>query len=95
MRKEKAKEKQMKRIPVIIVLMLLNLVSYAQVPMPGKPAFMVTYEESGKNGNESWNYKATIKFSLSNWNEPLRGKGTTAEERKLPLDLDPAKILTL
>lgn len=85
----------MKRIPVIIVLMLLNLVSYAQVPMPGKPAFMVTYEESGKNGNESWNYKATIKFSLSNWNEPLRGKGTTAEERKLPLDFDPAKILTL
>lgn len=75
MRKEKAKEKQMKRIPVIIVLMLLNLVSYAQVPMPGKPAFMVTYEESGKNGNESWNYKATIKFYFQTGTGLFVGKG--------------------
>lgn len=45
--------------------------------------------------NESWSYSGVVKFSLSNWNEPLRGKGYTPETRKLPLDLDPGLILKL
>lgn len=36
-----------------------------------------------------------VKFSLSNWNEPLRGKGYTPEDRKLPLDFDPGAFLKL
>ncbi len=73
---------------------MLGLASPAQ-PKPGKPAFIVTYKEAGKNANESWNYSATIKFSLSNWNNALRGKGYTPEERKLPLDFDPGAFLKL
>jgi hypothetical protein len=85
----------MKKISFLFVLLLLSWASFAQVPKPGKPAFIVNYEESGKNANESWSYSGVVKFSLSNWNEPLRGKGYTPEARKLPLDLDPGAILRL
>ncbi len=77
------------------MLLLLSRASFSQVPKPGKPAFIVNYKESGKNANESWSYSGVVKFSLSNWNEPLRGKGYTPEARKLPLDLDPGAILRL
>ena len=83
------------KTPVSFILLLLTIVLSAQVPKPGKPAFIVTYEESGKNVNESWNYSATVKFSLSNWNNVLRGTGYTAEERKVPVDFDPSVILKL
>ncbi|MFZ0472656.1 MAG: hypothetical protein WAL94_08580, partial [Bacteroidales bacterium] len=85
----------MKRTLFLFALLLLCRASFAQVPKPGKPAFIVNYKESGKNANESWSYSGVVKFSLSNWNEPLRGKGYTPEARKLPLDLDPGAILRL
>ena len=85
----------MKKILFLLALLLVSRTSFSQVPKPGKPAFIVTYEESGKNANESWSYSGVAKFSLSNWNEPLRGKGYTPEARKLPLDLDPGAILRL
>jgi hypothetical protein len=85
----------MKKPVFIVVLLLASISSFTQVSKPGKPAFMVTYKENGKNANESWTYTATIKFSLSNWNEPLRGKGYTPETRKLPLDFDAAAFLKL
>jgi len=75
-------------------LLLLSLTVLAQ-PKPGKPAFIVNYKENGKNVNESWSYSGVVKFSLSNWNEPLRGKGYTPETRKLPLDFDPGAFLKL
>jgi hypothetical protein len=86
---------KMKKILFLFVLLLLSRASFSQVPKPGKPAFIVNYKESGKNANESWSYSGVVKFSLSNWNEPLRGKGYTPEARKLPLDLDPGAILRL
>ncbi len=84
----------MKKIPFLPALLLLSWTVYAQ-PKPGKPAFIVNYEESGTNVNESWGYSGVVKFSLSNWSEPLRGKGYTTEERKLPLDFDPGVFLKL
>jgi len=84
----------MKKSTIILALLMLGLASLAQ-PKPGKPAFIVTYNETGKNANETWNYTATVKFSLSNWNNALRGKGYTPEERKLPLDFDPGAFLKL
>jgi len=84
----------MKKIPFLYALLLLSWTAYAQ-PKPGKPAFIVNYEESGTNVNESWSYSGVVKFSLSNWSEPLRGKGYTPEERKLPLDFDPGVFLKL
>jgi hypothetical protein len=84
----------MKKIPFLSALLLLSWTAYAQ-PKPGKPAFIVNYEESGTNVNESWSYSGVVKFSLSNWSEPLRGKGYTPEERKLPLDFDPGVFLKL
>jgi len=80
---------------LIILLLLLNMVSVAQVPKPGKPAFVVTFEDKVTNANESLSYSGLVKFSLSNYNEPLRGKGITPEERKLPLDFDPGAFLKL
>ncbi len=85
----------MKKILFIVVLLLVSLSSFTQVPKPGKPAFMVTYKENGKNVNETWTYTATIKFSLSNWSEALRGNGYTPETRKLPLDFNPSAFLKL
>lgn len=85
---------KMKKIPLIFAVLVMSWTSYAQ-PKPGKPAFIVNYEESGKNVNESWSYTGMVKFSLSNWSEPLRGKGYTPEERKLPLDFDPGAFLKL
>ncbi len=84
----------MKKIQFLSALLLLSWAVYAQ-PKPGKPAFIVEYEESGKNVNESWGYSGVVKFSLSHWNEPLRGKGYTPEDRKLPLEFDPAVFLKL
>ncbi len=85
---------KMKKILFLFALLGMGLTLYAQ-PKPGKPAFIVNYEEKGKNVDESWSYSGVVKFSLSNWNEPLRGKGYTPETRKLPLDLDPGMILKL
>ena len=84
----------MKSIPFLSALLLLSWAVYSQ-PKPGKPAFVVEYEESGKNVNKSWSYSGVVKFSLSHWNEPLRGKGYTPEDRKLPLEFDPAVFLKL
>ena len=85
---------RMKKIVFLFALLFMSLTLHAQ-PKPGKPAFIVNYEENGKNVNESWTYSATVKFSLSHWNEPLRGKGYTPEDRKLPLEFDPAGFLKL
>ncbi|MBE0666474.1 MAG: hypothetical protein IH593_02260, partial [Bacteroidales bacterium] len=84
----------MKKPTVLFALMALSLAAFAQ-PKPGKPAFIVNYEEKGKNVNESWSYSGVVKFSLSNWSEPLRGKGYTPEDRKLPLVFDPGAFLKL
>lgn len=84
----------MKHIIATTVLAIGCLAGFSQ-PKPGKPAFIVNYEESGKNVNESWSYTGVVKFSLSNWSEPLRGKGYTPEERKLPLEFDPGAFLNL
>ncbi len=54
----------MKKSTVLFALLMLSLASYAQ-PKPGKPAFVVEYEENGKNVNESWSYSGVVKFSLS------------------------------
>lgn len=62
---------------------------------PGKPAFVVTYEESGKNMNDSWHYSAIIKFSLSNWNGYLYGRSWSKDDRTIPLVLNPIAILKL
>src|SRR5665647_368731 len=85
---------KMKKILFLFALLGMGLTLHAQ-PKPGKPAFIVNYEENGKNVDESWSYSGVVKFSLSNWNEPLRGKGYTPETRKLPLDLDSGMILKL
>jgi hypothetical protein len=84
----------MRKLLTISALLLLSLTVLAQ-PKPGKPAFIVNYKENGKNVNESWSYSGVVKFSLSNWNEPLRGRGYTPEDRKLPLDFDPGAFLKL
>ena len=80
---------------LIILLLLLNMVSIAQVPKPGKPAFVVTYEESGKNANASWNYSATVKFSLSNWNSWFYENDYKVPDKKQLIDFDPALFLKL
>ena len=84
----------MRRILIVPALLLLSLASSSQ-PKPGKPAFIVNYEQSGRYADESWSYTAVVKFSLSHWNEPLRGRGYTPEERKLPLEFDPGAFLKL
>jgi len=53
------------KTPVSFIMLLMTIVLSAQVPKPGKPAFIVTYEERGKFTDVSWRYDATIKFSLS------------------------------
>ena len=80
---------------LIILLLLLNMVLVAQVPKPGKPAFIVTYEESGKNANASWNYSATVKFSLSNWNSWFYENDFKVPDKKQLIDFDPALFLKL
>lgn len=84
----------MKRILIVPALLLVSLACYSQ-PKPGKPAFIVNYEESGRYADESWSYTGMVKFSLSNWSEPLRGKGYTPEQRKMPLEFDPGAFLKL
>lgn len=85
----------MRKLLILFILSQPVLACFAQIPKPGKPAFIVNYEEKGKNANESWTYTGIVKFSLSNWNEPLRGRGYTPETRQLPLDFDPAAFLKL
>lgn len=84
----------MKRILILLAVFLVSLTCFSQ-PKPGKPAFIVNYEESGKYADETWSYSGVVKFSLSNWSEPLRGKGYTPEQRKLPLEFDPGAFLKL
>lgn len=84
----------MKKSTVLFTLLTLVLAAYSQ-PKPGKPAFIVNYEESGRYADESWSYSGVVKFSLSNWSEPLRGKGYTPEQRKMPLEFDPGAFLKL
>jgi len=84
----------MRRILILPAVLLVSLACFSQ-PKPGKPAFIVNYEESGRYADESWSYSAVVKFSLSNWSEPLRGRGYTPEERKLPLEFDPGAFLKL
>lgn len=85
----------MKKSLVLLFLLFLGWAIYAQTPKPGKPAFIVNYEESGRYADESWSYSGVVKFSLSNWSEPLRGRGYTPEDRKLPLEFDPGAFLKL
>ena len=62
----------MKRILILSAVLLVSLAGFSQ-PKPGKPAFIVNYEESGKYADETWSYTGAVKFSLSYWSEPLRG----------------------
>ena len=84
----------MRKLLTMPALLLLSLTVFAQ-PKPGKPAYVVTYEESGKNVNESWKYSATIKFSLSNWNNWFYENGYKVVERKQLIDFDPVLFLKL
>lgn len=77
---------------IIMTFTLLAPLSSGQ-PKPGKLPFIVAYEEQGKNVNESWSYSGVVKFPLSNWSEPLCGRGYTPEERKLLLEFDPGAFL--
>ena len=85
----------MKKTLLALVLLLTGLSLFSQVPKPAKPAFMITYEEKGKNVNESWTYTATIKFSLSNWNNWYYENGYKPADRKQLLEFDPALFLKL
>lgn len=62
----------MKSTVLLIGFMLLAGILPGQVPKPAKPAYVVNYEQKGKNANDSWEYNAVIKFSLSNWNSSLQ-----------------------
>ena len=85
----------MKKTPFLSALLLLSWAVYAQ-PKPGKPAFVVTYEESGKNPNASWNYSATVKFSLSNWSSWYNDENHyKIPDIKQRIEFDPALFLKL
>ncbi len=84
----------MRKLLTMPALVLLSLAAFAQTK-PGKPAFFVTYEESGKNVNASWNYSATVKFSLSNWNNWFYENGYKIIDEKQRIDFDPALFLKL
>ncbi len=84
----------MKKSTVLFVLLMVSLSSFAQ-PKPGKPAFIVTYEESGKNPNASWNYSATVKFSLSNWNKWYYEDNYKVIDKQQLIDFDAALFLKL
>lgn len=85
----------MKKTLLPLLLLFTGLSLFAQVPRPARPAFMVTYKENGKNVNESWTYTATIKFSLSNWNNWYYENGYRPADRKQLLEFDPALFLKL
>lgn len=85
----------MKKTLLPLLFLLTGLCLSGQVPRPAKPAFMVTYKENGKNVNESWTYTATIKFSLSNWNNWYYENGYRPADRKQLLEFDPALFLKL
>lgn len=85
----------MKKLLFLFLLSLSILTCFAQVVKPGKPAFIVTYDESGKNVNESWNYSAIVKFSLSNWNSWYSENGPNILGREKIVDFDPGLFLKL
>jgi hypothetical protein len=85
----------MRKLLTLPALLILSLAAFAQVPKPGKPAFVVTYEESGKNSNASWHYYATVKFSLSNWNSWFYENDFKIPDKKQLIDFDPALFLKL
>jgi len=84
----------MRKLLTMPALLLLSLAAFAQTK-PGKPAFFVTYEESGKNVNASWHYYATVKFSLSNWNSWFYENDFKIPDKKQLIDFDPALFLKL
>lgn len=83
------------RASFVFLLLLMTCASYAQVPIPGKPAFIVNYEETGKTVTGSWNYSATVKFSLSNWNSWYYENDFKVPDKKQLIDFDPALFLKL
>ena len=85
----------MKKLLILYLLSQTALACFAQVPGPGKPAFIVTYDESGKNVNESWNYSAIIKFSVSNWNNWYYENGPNILGREKIIDFNPGLFLKL
>ena len=44
----------MKSTVLLIGFMLLAGILPGQVPKPAKPAYVVNYEQKGKNANDSW-----------------------------------------
>lgn len=85
----------MRNLLPVIIFILLPLPDSAQIIKPGKPAFIVTYDEKGKNVNESWHYSATVKFSLSNWNNWYYENGPVVLGREKIVDFDPGLFLKL
>ncbi len=89
------KDNKMKKNLLLLALLPLQMISVAQVPKPGKPAFIVTYEESGKNANASWKYSATVKFSLSASNGWFYVNKSGIPDFTKLIDFDPARFLKL
>jgi hypothetical protein len=85
----------MRKTLLVITLLLLTMISVAQVPKPGKPAFIVTYEESGKFTDVSWHYNATVKFSLSASSGWFYVNESGIPDFTKLIDFDPARFLKL
>ena len=85
----------MRKILTLPALLILSLAAFAQVPKPGKPAFVVTYEESGKFTDVSWHYNATVKFSLSASNGWFYVNESGIPDFTKLIDFDPARFLKL
>lgn len=85
----------MKKTLLPLLFLFTGISLFSQVPKPAKPAFMITYQENGKNINETWTYNATIKFSLSNWNNWYYENGYKPANRKQLLEFDPSLFLKL
>ena len=83
------------KTPVSFIMLLMTIVLSAQVPKPGKPAFIVTYEERGKFTDVSWRYDATIKFSLSASNGWFYVNESGIPDFTKLIDFDPARFLKL
>jgi len=85
----------MRKILILLTSLLFSLAAFAQVPKPGKPAFVVTYEQNGKSGDVSWKYSATVKFSLSFQHSWYYEEGHLFTEMKERTEFDPANFLKL
>ncbi len=79
----------MKRQFILLAALSLSFNLFSQVSKPGKPAFQVTYKENGKNVNQSWQYNATVKFSLSNWSSQHDYGAYDLKKTKKQIDFDP------